>query len=77
MCRQTYPHSQVFVITYNEGTFYSVSETNPVRRSILGMRLPTIVVHLGGGRPPLEIANLQCIATVASKLRILYSIQSP
>ena len=43
MCSQTYPHSQVFVITYNEGTFYSVSETNPVRRSILGMRLPSIL----------------------------------
>ena len=68
------------MITYNvkhEATFYSVSETNPVRRSILGMRLPTIVVRLGGLAPPLEIASLQCIATVASKLKILYSIQSP
>ena len=26
--------------------------------------------------PPLEIASLQCIAIIASKLKILYSIQS-
>ena len=31
----------------------------------------------GNTRPPLEIASLQCIATIASKLKILYSIQSP
>ena len=44
------------------------------------------VVHLGRGgvgggggggtRPPLEIASLQCIATIASKLNIFYSLQS-
>ena len=32
---------------------------------------------VGGARSPLEIASLQCIATIASKLKILYSIQSP
>ena len=37
------------------------------------------LVHLegAGARPSLAIASLQCIATIASKLRILYSIQSP
>ena len=31
----------------------------------------------GGAHPPLEIASLQSIATIASKLKISYSIQSP
>ena len=53
---------------------------------IYAMQTLQSVVHLEGGHlphplikscpPPLEIASLQCIATIASELKILYSIQS-
>ena len=45
-----------------------------------GARTPPLIEShplLIKSHPPMEIASLQCIGTIASKLKILYSIQIP